>query len=301
MKIIKANRNDSGQRLDKFLGKIMPQAPKSLIYKGIRKNNVRINGKHCHDEKYIVCENDEFSLYFPDDLFRENKKTSLLPAPDVIYEDDNIIIVNKPRGLSVHADEKNSNDNLINRILNYLHKKKEYNPKTENSFTPALCNRLDRNTSGLLIAAKNASALRIINDKIKNREIKKYYFAVAEGIFKKKKDTLISYLERKEKIVKINDEGSGKQSITKYRVISEKNNTSLLEIELLTGRTHQIRSQLSAIGHPLVGDVKYKGKKSDGGYKLISYKLVFSFTSDSGPLSYLNGKEITLQQDYQDF
>lgn len=295
-----ANSNDSGQRLDKLIQKVMPDIPKSLMYKGIRKNNVRVNGKHCHDEKYIIQNGDEIMLFFSDEFLKNKMDLIKLPLPDVVYEDSNIIIVNKPAGIPVHADDKNSKDTLIARILYYLETTKCYNPLSENSFTPALCNRLDRNTEGLVIAAKNAEALRIINNKIKNKEIKKFYYAKADGIFNKKEDVLISYLERNEKRVTVNNTGTGKSIETKYKVISEKDDTSMLEIELLTGRTHQIRAQLSYIGHPLSGDIKYGGKKTNNGYKLVSYKLLFAFKTDAGILNYLNNKEFKLK-DCQDF
>ena len=176
MKTFTVNQNDANQRLDKFIQKLMPSLPKSMLYKGLRKNNVRLNGKHCHDGSKVVCENDEIALYFSDDFF-DTKDTFIprLTKPTIVYEDENIIVADKPKGLSVHADEKSTNDTLIDRIISYLFEKGEYDPKAENTFTPALCNRLDKNTSGLVIAAKNANSLRIINEKIKNREIDKFY------------------------------------------------------------------------------------------------------------------------------
>lgn len=293
MKIVTINENDAAQRLDKFILKLMPTLPKSMLYKGLRKNNVRLNGKHFHKGEYMLKEGDVLTLYFPDEFVRVKKSSEKLPSPCVVYEDDNILVCNKPVNLPSHADDKGSHDTLIGRILYYLEEKGEYSPESENSFTPALCNRLDRNTRGLVIAAKNAKSLRILNEKIRNREIKKFYTAVCEGIFDKKEDTLSAGLTHGEKKSYVGENGDLKIQ-THYRVISEKNNTSELEIELLTGRTHQIRAHMAHIGHPLSGDVKYGAKKTDKGYSLVSCRIVFDFKSDAAELNYLKGKEIRL-------
>lgn len=293
MKTFTVNQNDANQRLDKFIQKLMPALPKSMLYKGLRKNNVRINGRHCHDGSKILCVNDEVALYFSDDFFKtETAPLPLLPKPIIIYEDDNILVSDKPKGLSVHADENNSKDTLIDRIISYLYEKGEYNPQSENTFTPALCNRLDKNTSGLVIAAKNADSLRIINEKIKNREIDKFYVCRCDGKPPKSKDTIYSHLVRGNKKVFLNNTGDGKKIATEYKVINSGNTSSMLEIKLLTGRTHQIRAHLASIGNPLSGDTKYGGSKQKDGYFLKSYKLVFNFTSPAGKLDYLKGTEI---------
>ena len=176
MKSFKINKNDANQRLDKYISKLMPNLPKSMLYKGLRKNNVRINGKHYHDGSVILKEGDDVALYFQDEFFEKpDRCLKSLPKPDIVYEDDNLIVTDKPHGVPSHPDDKGTTDTLIDRILFYLYEKGEYNPENENTFAPALCNRLDRNTSGLVIAAKNADTLRIINEKIKNREIEKHY------------------------------------------------------------------------------------------------------------------------------
>lgn len=294
MKQITITKNDANQRLDKFLVKFMPLLPKSMLYKSLRKNCVRVNGKHVKDGAYMLKEGDELSLYFKDEFFqKEEVHIGENDNIDVVYEDDNIIVVNKSAGLVVHADDKNTGDTLIARIHSYLYKKGLYDPSKEQSFTPALCNRLDRNTSGLVIAAKNATALRIINEKIKEREIKKYYLCITEGVPPKKSDTLTSRLTRDEKKVHLSDDGE-KEIVTKYRILSTDGERALLEIELLTGRTHQIRAQMAHIGCPLEGDVKYGASRKDG-YKLCSYRLEFDFTSDAGELEYLKGKIIEIE------
>ncbi len=293
MKTYTVNANDANQRLDKFIQKLIPSLPKSLLYKGLRKNYVRLNGKHCHDGSTVIKENDTIALYFGDEFFKTTKKIiTELPLPVIVYEDENILVADKPKGLSVHADETNSQDNLVDRIIYYLFKKGEYTPENENTFSPALCNRLDKNTSGLVIAAKNAHALRIINKKIKSREIDKFYICKCDGVLPKKHDIIYSNLVRGDKKVSVSSIGDGKEIVTEYTVLSTDSYFSYLEIKLLTGRTHQIRAHLASIGNPLSGDVKYGGSKQKNGYFLKSYKLVFDFKSSAGELDYLKGMEI---------
>ena len=217
-----------------------------------------------------------------------------------VYEDENVILLDKSVGILSHPDENEYNDTLISRVKRYLYEKGEYDPKKENSFTPALVNRIDRNTGGLVIAAKNSESLRILNEKLKNREIKKYYLCVVHGIPAKKSGCLISYMIKDEKNNKVrvyDSEVPGSKTMkSEYRVLDEKNGLALVEVELHTGRTHQIRAQFSHIGHPLLGDGKYgtNALNKKYGYKkqfLYSYKLKFDFTSDAGILDYLNGRE----------
>ena len=296
MKEVIVNKNDSGQRLDKFLKKFMPNLPNGMLYKGLRKNAVRINGRHAKTPDVFLEEGDELKIYFADEFFSEPKKIQKSGKPNICYEDDNILIVNKPAGIPVHDDDKNTKETLISQILYYLYEKGEYNPENEKSFSPALCNRIDRNTSGLVIAAKNAEALRFVNEKIRLRKIKKYYMCIIEGILDEKKGVLKSSLVREEKKVTVNDTGEGKEIVTAYEVVEEKNNRSLIKVELMTGRTHQIRAHFAHFNHPLLGDTKY-GAKKDNNFKyqaLCSFKLKFDFYEEKHAMSYLSGLEVKI-------
>lgn len=269
--------------------------PKSMLYKSLRKNCVKVNKKHIKDGAFKLCEGDVIDLYVREEFFAAPAFRAVPYKLDIVYEDENLLIINKPAGLVVHADDKGTKNTLIEQVQSYLYEQGSYRPEEEHSFAPALANRLDRNTSGLIIAAKNAEALRVLNEKIKSREIKKFYTCIVEGKMEGSGE-LCGFLTRGDKVVSVSDKNSAKAKAVrlKWRALSHKDNRSVLEIELLTGRTHQIRAQLSQAGHPLAGDVKYGAKKTDGGYKLTSRRLVFDFKTDAGILSYLAGREFTL-------
>ena len=301
MREITVTTNDANQRLDKFITKYMPRLPLGMLYKGLRKNCVRVNGRHVKDGAYVIRGGDILTLYFADEFFAAPRAFEAGRSDiDVVYEDGNIILINKPAGLVVHSDDKGTDDTLLARMQSYLFKKGEYDPQNEHSFSPAFCNRLDRNTSGIIIGAKNAEAIRIMNEKIKNREVKKYYLAAAEGVTDAE-GTVTTSLTRGDKKVSVTvgeAEGSKKAAL-RYKRIAVKNDMSLIEVELMTGRTHQIRAQMAHIGHPLAGDKKY-GAKTAQKIQLASYKLHFDFTSDAGVLNYLRGREFQIAVAFAD-
>lgn len=301
-------KNDANQRIDKFIMKTLPSLPQSLMYRYLRTKRIKLNGKKAEISTRLT-EGDVVDMYINDEFFVEkDEKYSFTGAGkqlDVIFEDENVMLLNKPAGLLSHPDEGEYIDTLITRVQRYLYEKGEYNPKDEASFTPALANRIDRNTVGLVIAAKNAQSLRVLNEKIKEREITKLYLCILIGCPKEKEGTLTGYIvkdEDKNKVtVSKNPVKDGKSIKTKYRVLDTKNGLSLVEVELLTGRTHQIRAQFAAIGFPLLGDGKYGSQEQNkkyGGYKkqcLCSYKTVFSFKSDADILEYLSGREFEVK------
>lgn len=303
MRQITITENDGGQRLDKFLSKRFKTMPKSLMYKYIRTKYIKLNGKKC-DKSDFVQAGDVLTLYIKDEFFEENseKEYEFTKAPDkidIVYEDENIILIDKKPGLIVHQDKSYHFDCLVMRVLHYLYKKGEYNPDEDKAFTPALVNRIDRNTGGIVIAAKNAESLRVLNKKIKTREVEKYYLAMLCGKPKLKSGIMKDYLVKnnaanKVRIYKKPVENS-KEITTEYNIIKSDGKKSLAEIKLHTGRTHQIRAHMAFIGCPLVGDSKYgKDKKNfirEKYQELYAYKIKFNFKTDAGRLNYLNGKE----------
>ena len=309
MRQLKVEKNDAGQRLDKFLLKKFKTMPKAMAYMYIRKKCVKINGKKATGE-VMLKENDILTFYIKDEFFDniEEESYEFLKAPvklNIIYEDENIILIDKKPGVICHQDSSYHFDCLLLRFQHYLYEKGEYNPKEENTFTPALANRIDRNTGGIVIGAKNAEALRVINEKIRNRELHKFYLCLLISEPKKKEALLKDYLIKNEKTNKVtvlkNKKDNSKEILTKYKVLSTANSLTLCEVELLTGRTHQIRAHMASIGCPILGDNKYGDKKLNNKYRLnkqclYSYKLRFDFETDSGCLSYLNGKEFSAKE-----
>jgi len=314
MREFTVTKNDAGQRLDRWLGKALPLLPAPLAQKYIRLKRVKVNGKGSARD-YRLQVGDLLQLYINDEFFDaptpENAFLSIFkPHLDIVYEDENLLLVDKRPGVVVHPDETERVNTLITHIQAYLYQKKEWSPYWENSFAPALCNRIDRNTGGIVIAAKNAETLRVMNQKIKDREIEKYYLAAVLGRVDPPRGRLEGFLlkneEKKEVRVYHRPVPGGKTALTEYRTLAFREGLSLVECRLLTGRTHQIRAQFADAGCPLLGDGKY-GRQRDNrrygrsGQALYSYKLAFSFTTPAGALEYLNGKVFEVPKENIDF
>ena len=307
MKEIQIGSNDAGQRLDRFLAKAVPLLPASLAQKYIRIKRIKRNNAKTERDCRLQT-GDVLQLYINDEFFDKPREdnaflTVATPKINIVYEDEHILLVDKRPGQAVHPhDGAEYGRTLIDHIQAYLYQKREWRPKEEHSFTPALCNRIDRNTGGIVIAAKTAEALRILNQKIKDREMDKRYLAIVEGKLKHQAGSLKGYLfndAKKNRVFVTDTPQSGAKSCqTNYKVLAFHNGLSLVECELITGRTHQIRAQFAHAGHPLLGDGKYGklDKRFDRNYQaLYSYKLTFQFTTDAGVLEYLNGKTFQVE------
>ena len=308
MKELTIGTNDAGQRLDRFLAKAVPLLPASLAQKYIRLKRIKRNGARAQRDTRLEA-GDRLQLYINDEFFdtpREDNAYLTVAAPklNIVYEDENILLVDKRPGLAVHPhDGAEYGRTLIDQIQAYLYQKHEWRPREENAFTPALCNRIDRNTGGIVIAAKTAEALRVMNQKIKDRELDKRYLAIVEGTPKPKEGSLKGYLFKdavKNRVFVTDGPKPGAKTCqTNYKVLDSRNGLSLVECELITGRTHQIRAQFAHAGHPLLGDGKYGklDKRFDRTYQaLYSYKLTFLFTTDAGSLSDLNGRSFQVEK-----
>ncbi len=307
MKEITIGANDAGQRLDRFLAKAVPLLPASLAQKYIRLKRIKLGGKRVERDTRLQA-GDVLQLYINDEFFDKPREdnaylTVAVPKLNIVYEDEQILLVDKRPGQAVHPhDGAEYGRTLIDHIQSYLYQKREWRPREENAFTPALCNRIDRNTGGIVIAAKTAEALRVMNQKIKDRELDKRYLAIVEGVPKPRVGSLKGYLfkDAKKNRVFVSDspQPGSKSCQTNYQVLASEKGLSLVECELITGRTHQIRAQFAHAGHPLLGDGKYGklDKRFDRNYQaLYSYKLTFAFTTPAGSLEHLNGKSFQVE------
>lgn len=309
MKELTVGKNDAGQRLDRFVGKAVPLLPESLLQKYIRLKRIKLNGKGSKRDTRLN-EGDVLSLYINDEFFEKpTERNSYLrvgaPRLDIVYEDENILLADKKPGVLCHSAGEWDYNTLIANIQAYAYQKGEWRPREENAFAPALCNRIDRNTGGIVIAAKNAEALRIINEKIKEREIEKYYLCVVRGRPKPAEGELRGYIFKdaaKNRVyVRRKPEPGAKEALTYYRTLASQGGLSLVECRLGTGRTHQIRAQMAAAGTPLLGDGKYGSdrenkKLGEDGQLLCSYRLEFAFRTDAGALNYLNGRSFSVSR-----
>ena len=309
MKELTVNRNDAGQRLDRFVSKAVPLLPESLLQKYIRLKRIKVNGKGAKRDARLQ-EGDLLQLYINDEFFEKpREENSYLkvgtPRLTIVYEDENILLADKKPGVLCHSAGVWDYNTLIANIQAYLAQKGEWKPREENSFAPALCNRIDRNTGGIVIAAKNAESLRILNEKIRDREIEKFYLCAVQGRPKPPEGRLENYLfkdaGKNQVYVKSKPEPGARTAVTEYRTLCTKGSLSLVECRLLTGRTHQIRAQMAHAGWPLLGDGKYGSERFNKGFEekgqaLYSYRLRFDFPTDAGILEYLRGREFKVER-----
>ena len=301
-------KNDAGQRLDRFVAKNLPLLPPALLQKYIRLKRIKVNGKGSKRDVRLNT-GDILQLYINDEFFDKPSEENMFltvfqPRLNIVYEDENLLLVDKRPGMVVHADETEKVNTLINHIQAYLYQKREWNPRWENAFAPALCNRIDRNTGGIVIAAKNAETLRILNEKIRDHEIEKSYLCITVGRPNPPQGKIEGFLLKDEAKKQVSFHRrpvpGGKTAVTLYKTLETRGPLSLVECRLLTGRTHQIRVTMAQIGCPLLGDGKYGNGAVNRSYHetrqaLYSYKLAFTFPTDAGILSYLRGREFTVE------
>lgn len=302
LKIV-VEKNETEQRLDRFLKKYLNEASSGFIYKMLRKKNITRNGKRANPEDLIV-EGDTVELYLSEETIAKFRKTPKNPESesklDIVYEDENILLMNKPSGILSHSTGEEFEPNMVDYMIGYLIRSGSYVPRMEKTFSPAICNRLDRNTSGLLIGAKSYDALKKINDAIKRMEIEKYYLTIVKGNFpepmEKRSFLVKDEVRNRAEVISQEMEGA-KEIITRFSPKERFNGYTLLEVQIVTGRTHQIRSQLYAMGYAVIGDEKYGNRslnrelREKYGLKsqwLHCEKLIFGGLD--GEMAYLNGR-----------
>ena len=310
MKEIVIRHNESNQRIDRFLKKYLPNASKGFIYKMLRKKRIKLNGNRAKAE-YMIKEGDTLQLFLAEDTINKFKNQIEVKNIEwnlkVVYEDNNIILINKDKGLLSHSTGDSKEDTVVEQLVAYLYNSDQYDPSKEKTFKPSICNRLDRNTSGLVIGAKNFNALQSVNEIIREGMLKKYYLCIVRGRVNGKKE-LKGYLLKDNDSNKVQIASKktedGKEIHTVLNVIKSSEDYSLLEIDLITGRTHQIRAHLSSIGHPIIGDYKYGDERINDYFKkeydlysqfLHAYRIKFNGFSDE--LKYLNGMIFTAELD----
>ena len=305
MKEIRITKNEENQRLDKFLLKYMNKATKGFLYKMLRKKRIKLNGGRAEGNEMLHA-GDTLQLYLAEETIQSFMEEKTMAAAKrhfgIVYEDDDILVVSKPAGLLTHPEKSSDKDTLIDQILYYLYQKGQYTPDAESSFTPALCNRLDRNTSGLVIAGKTLRGVQAVNEIIRTHKLDKYYLTLVAGEVREAGE-ITAYLtkdEEKNQVRLSKREGMGAKTMTKYRPIAHAKGYTLLEIHLITGKTHQIRAHMKSIGHPVVGDRKYGAEHSNEKFRReyalsnqFLHALRVEWKEKEGPLGYLYGKEMT--------
>jgi len=309
MRTLIIEKKYSDLRVDKVIKEYFPNMPVSALFKAFRKKDIKVNGVRVKEDQ-VVLQGDKLEIFIVDEILDGKpleSDCSLSKGFSVVYEDSNILIANKHQGLPVHPDRDQTTNTLIDQVRGYLLSKGEYSPEASSSFAPSLCHRLDRNTGGLIIIAKNSVSLKTIIEKLESNEIKKYYQCLVTGKMEKTSEILKSYLikdENKSRVFIDDEKSKGSlEIITKYTVLDYKDNISKLEVELFTGRTHQIRAHLAHIGHHIIGDGKYGtnavnralGAKHQA---LWAYKLVFDFKS-TGVLNYLKGRIFEVEPEFK--
>ena len=307
MKSIQVDRSWDGRRLTRFLQKAMPSATMGQIRRFLRLGRVKVDGKRA-DEETVLHESAVVDMYVEDEFFAEAERadpfySKIRPKLTILYEDEQVMLLSKRAGLVCHPDEGEKVHTLLTYAQAHLYQKGEWNPKTD--FAPALCNRIDRFTAGIVILAKTQEALRAMDAKIRTHEVQKYYLCIVHGRMKYPEGTLRHWLTKKPEQKKVtvlrkNEPGS-KEAVTYYQVIDERDGLTLCECLLGTGRTHQIRAQFAAIGHPLLGDNQYGQAKLNektgrvSGQALCAYRLIFDFEGDAGCLNGLNGLTVQVK------
>ena len=295
---------DDGRKLEKWLIREMPAVGMGMRQKLYRQKCFRLNGAHVKGDARL-SKGDVLQIYASDALFEKPRRedpflSKIQPRLSILYEDENLLLADKRPGLMAHPDAHEKVNTLITHVQAYLYQKGAYDPAAPDAFAPALCNRLDRFTGGIEIIAKTGEAMRILNQKIRDREIGKFYYCIALGRFSRAEGTLDNYIVKSPEAKKVSVSPrmvpNGQRAQTKYRVLAHRDGLSLAECELLTGRTHQIRAQMAYSGHPLLGDNQYGDRRRNEAYgrsaqALYAYRLRFAFRSDAGPLNALNGRE----------
>lgn len=311
MQELHVTANEAGQRLDKLLAKFLNQAPKSFLYKMMRKKNIVLNGKKCTGNEKLK-QGDSIKLFFSDETIEKfsagtyvtpkKEKINMLP---IIYEDEQVLLMNKPVGV-LSQKAKDSDVSAVEILINYLIETNQLSKEQFRTFHPSICNRLDRNTSGILVAGKTLPALQEMNRFFKERTIAKYYRCLVKGRVIKNEDYIKGYLVKDQKTNKVSitkkKTEEGVPIETEYCVIQSNGEVSLLEVHLITGKTHQIRAHLASIGHPIIGDYKYGDKQINEMYRqeyglksqlLHAYRL--EMPSSDGSLAYLNDKKFVAE------
>ena len=308
MKTIIADAAWDGRRLTRFLQKALPAASMGQIARFLRLGRVKVDGRRGHEDT-VLAKGQRIDLYVEDEWFAAPQRedpfySKIRPKLTILYEDAHVMLLDKRPGLICHPDEGEKVHTLLTYAQAYLYQKGEWQPQA-GGFAPALCNRIDRFTGGIVILAKDGEALRAMDAKVRGREVEKYYLCAVHGRMKYPEGTLRHYLMKepgqKRTSVLRSPQPGAKEAVTYYRAVDERDGLTLCECLLGTGRTHQIRAQFAAIGHPLLGDTQYGSAKQNerygrvSGQALCAYRLIFRFETDAGCLSGLDGLTVQVR------